>query len=153
MIPSLNKSSHKEQLLTIFSNTWMKWILMMVRYPFSVPCDASDSDSNFDLPKKPSPSRFSWLKGSTRTSSLQRSGTSSKRKKEKNMKRTNRVQANIKDPLASLVIPDSLENQLVFYVKMYKASIWAKNKNVTKFTHGMNCAICHNKHSFDKCLF
>ena len=37
MIRSSNKSSHKEQLLTLFPNTWMEWISMMVRHILPLP--------------------------------------------------------------------------------------------------------------------
>ena len=81
--------------------------------------------------------------------SLQRSGTSLKKKKK--VKRANRVHVNFNDPLASLVIPDGLENQQILRVNMYTIGIRAAKKDVTKFTDGMDCAICHKKHSFDKC--
>ena len=50
-------------------------------YPSSACYDVFDSDSNSDSPTRPSLSRFSLLKGSAWTLSLQRSGTSSKKKK------------------------------------------------------------------------
>ena len=119
-------------------------------YSSSARYDDSDSHSDYDLPTTPSTSRFSQLKGSARTSSLQCSGTSSKKKKKK-VKHANRVQVDLDNPLSSLVIPDGLKNHQIFCVNMYTAGIQAVTKNVMKFIDGMECAICHNKHSFDQC--
>ena len=65
------------------------------------------------------------------------------------MKRANRVQINLNDPVTSLVIPDGLENHQVFHVNKYTAGIRVVKKDVTKFTNGMKCVICHNPHSFN----
>ena len=51
-------------------------------YPLLAHYDDSYSNSDSDLPTKPSPSRFSWLKGSVRTSSQHRSDTSSSMEEE-----------------------------------------------------------------------
>ena len=89
-------------------------------YSFSTLYDDSDSDFDSDLPTKSSPSCFAGLKGSVRTLSLQRSGTSlNKKKKKKKVKRANQIQVNLNDPLALLVIPNDLENHLLSRLNMY----------------------------------
>ena len=49
------------------------------------------------------------------------------------------------------MIPDDLDNQQIIRVQMYTYGLRQVKKDPTKFTDGMNCAICHKPHSFDKC--
>ena len=74
-----------------------------------------------------------------------------KNKKKKIARYVNQVQVNVNDHIASLVIPDCLENYQIFCVNIYTAGLRAVTKDVTKFIDGMNCAICHKLHSFDQC--
>ena len=112
-----------------------------------------DSDSNFDsdVPSCPPVSRFFGLWGSSRTMSLtQSSPFSSKKKKKKKEKtptrRVNQIPVDIHDPLASLVIPDGLEQQEIMRVHMYQANLRKVTKDITKFTNRMKCDICHKPH-------
>ena len=95
--------------------------------------DDSDSDSDFNLSSRSSPSRFSGFKGSARTSSLTYSATSStKKKKKKKVCHTNRIKVDVKNPLASLVIPNGLKTQELFRMHMYEAGIKAAKKDPHK---------------------
>ena len=115
--------------------------------------DDSDSDSNSDVPSRPPASRFSGLRGSFRTTSLTRlSPSSSKKKNKKSLtRRVNQIQVDIHDPLVFLVIPDDLEQQEIMHVHMYQVDLRKVTKDITKFTDGMKCAICHQPHTFEKC--
>ena len=115
-------------------------------------CDNFDSDSDSDISSRPPLSRFFGLKGSARTLSLTWSAPSSSSKKKKmTTRRVNWIQVDVHDSLVSLVIPDGLENHQIFRLNMYIAGLYKVTKDVTKFTDGMNCAICHKLHSFKKC--
>ena len=81
---------------------------------------------------------------------LARSGMSSK-KKEKKDRCVNRVEIDLNNLCASIEIPDDIEYHQLFCVQMYKAGINAVKRDMTKFTNGMDCAICHKKHTFDQC--
>ena len=124
-------------------------------YSFSSRYDDSnsDSDSDSDLHSRPPLSRFSGLKCSARTSSLTRFAPSSSKKKKKKTptRHVNRIQFDVHDPLASLVILDGLENHQILLVNMYTAGLRKVTKDVTKFTDVMKCIICHQPHSFDQC--
>ena len=123
------------------------------KYPSRSRYDDSASDSDSDTPSRPPPSRFSGLRGSARISSLTWSFPSSSKKKKKKTtpRHVNWIQVDIHDPLASLVVPDGLEQQQIMRVNMYQAGLRKVTKDVTKFTDGMKCAICHQPHSFKKC--
>ena len=121
-------------------------------YSSSARYDDSDSDADSDIPTKHSLSRFVGLKGFTRTSSLYHSGTSLNKKKKK-VQYTNRVQVNLKDPCAFLVITNDLENHQLFCVHSYVAGIHAVKNDITKFTDGVNCAICHQQNVLINALF
>ena len=87
--------------------------------PYSSRSQYDDSDSDSVLPRRPAPSQFSGLKDSARTMSLTRSTPSSskkKKKKKKTTRRVHRIQVDINDPFASLVVPDDLENQEILCV-------------------------------------
>ena len=131
-----NESLRKVQLLTLF-------------HPNSYDDSNSDSDSDSNILTRPCLSRFAGLKDSARTWSLHCSVTSSNQKKKK-VRHTNRVKVNLKDPLASLVISDDLESHQLFRMHSYIAGIHAVKKDLTKFTNGMNCVICYQKHSFNQ---
>ena len=95
-----------------------------------------------------------FLAESAQTTSLTRSTPSPSKKKKKKKpftRRANQIQVDVNNPLASLVIPDGLENHQILRVKIYKAGIWQVTKDPTKFTDVMRCAVCHQPHSFDKC--
>ena len=120
--------------------------------------DDSDSNSDSNVPSRPPASRFSGFRGFSRTTSLTwLSSSSSKKKKKKKKKkkpptrRVNQIQVDIHDPLASLVIPDGLEQQEIMRVHMYQVGLRKVTKDVTKFTDGMKCIICHQPHTFEMC--
>ena len=110
-----------------------------------------NSDSDLDILTRASPSHFTVLKGSARTSSLQRFVTSSNNNKKKKVRLANCIQVDLKGHLASLVIPNDLEINQLFRVHMYEAGINVVKRDATKFIDGMDCAICDKKHSFDQC--
>ena len=117
--------------------------------------DDSDSDSDSDAHSQPPASRFFGLRVFARTSSLTWSFLSSSKKKKQKKKpstrRVNQTQVDTHDPLASIVIPDDLEQQQITRVNMYQAGLRKVPKDVTKFTDGMKCDICHQPYSFEKC--
>ena len=114
--------------------------------------DDSNSDSDSDVLSCHPASRFSGLRDSSRTTSLTRSSPSSfKKKKKAPTRRVNQMKVDIHDPLASLVIPDGLEQQEIIRVHMYQVGLRKVTKDVTKFTDGMKCAICHKPHTSKKC--
>ena len=57
----------------------------------------------------------------------------------------------VNDPLASLVIPDRLQQEEIFRLKMYTSGLKQITKDPFKFTDGMKCAVCGKQHSFEKC--
>ena len=57
----------------------------------------------------------------------------------------------VNDPLASLVVPDGLQQEEIFCLKMYTCGLKQVTKNPSKFTDGMKCAVCGKQHSFEKC--
>ena len=63
------------------------------------------------------------------------------------------MKVDIHDPLASLVIPDNLEQQEIMGVQMYQVGLHKDTKDVTKFTDGMTGDICHKPHTFENALF
>ena len=112
--------------------------------------DDSDSDSDSDS----APSQFSNLQDSARTKFLSRSAPTSSKKKKKKKKPppTRRVmRVDVSDPIASLVVPHGLKKHEILRVKMYTAGLRQVTKNPTKSADGMNCAVCHEPHSFEKC--
>ena len=117
--------------------------------------DDSASDSDSDAPSRPPSSCFSSLRGSARTLSLTQFSPSSFKKKKK--KRTTRcvnwIQVDMHDSLTSFVVPDGLKQQQIMHVNMYQAGLRKRKvtKDITKFTDGMKCAICHQPHTFEKC--
>ena len=84
---------------------------------------------------------------SSRTSSLHRSGTSST---EKN-KCVNCVQIDLNDPCASIEIPEVILPHDILRVQIYKAAVNDIVEQPTKVTDGMDCAIYHKNHTFEKC--
>ena len=57
----------------------------------------------------------------------------------------------VNDPLATLVVPDGLQQEEIFRLKMYTCGLKQVTRNPSKFTDGMKCAVCGEQHSFDKC--
>ena len=112
-----------------------------------------DSDSDADFQRRSTPSRFSGLRDSARTTSLSRSAPSPSKKKKKKTttRRTNVFQVDINNPLASLIVPDGLQQHEVLRVKMYESGLKQVTRDAAKFTDGMNCAVCGKQHTFDKC--
>ena len=53
------------------------------------------------------------------------------------MQHINSVQVELKDPLASLVIPVDLKNNQLFLVQSYVTDIRGVKKDITKFTDDM----------------
>ena len=115
--------------------------------------DDSDSESDADIPRRSTPSRLFGLRDSARTTSLSHSAPSSSRKKKKKTptRRTNVFQVDVNNPLASLIVPNELQQHEVFRVKMYKSGLKQVTRDPAKFTNGMNCAVCGKQHTFDKC--
>ena len=79
--------------------------------------DDSDSDSDYHVPRRCASSRFSGLRDSARTTSLSCSNPLSSNKKKKKKTTTRRahvMKIDVNDPLASLFIPEGLQQEEIF---------------------------------------
>ena len=61
------------------------------------------------------------------------------------------LQILLDNPLALLNVPRGLSNAQIYAVHCYKAAVSKVNRNPKQFTNSMECAVCNQKHSLNKC--